>query len=194
MMAKHIETFLESFKWSTICNMYVSAHNSIIGFISSEWINQSQYNSVLDGAPSPRRGDKRCRKKYADILLLKHKKPYVVVEVESYYGNYRGKIESIEKYFKNKTEFNGLDFGLLIMTNIYDFPKGKKCWDYVENKIKTIKDPIAFVSIEKKTVKSDKTPLDHFREINNNFKMKDIEEINYRIYTPNGFRKGPLYP
>jgi hypothetical protein len=182
MTAKNIKKFLRSFKWNILCKMYGSAHCSIIGFISSSWIDQSVHNAVLDGVPSPSKGRRRKGQTNADTLLFKQKKPYIVVEVESDYSKYIDKINSIQKYFKNTEEFGDLNFGLLVMTNLYEFPNGKKCWDIIKNKIEQTKYPIALVSIEKREVKLDKSPLDHLRGLNKNYKPKEIARIDYRIY------------
>ena len=72
MDAENITNFLKSFHWKILRNMYGCAHNSIIGFVSSSWINQSQYNTVLDGAPSPNVGSRRRGQRNADILLFQN--------------------------------------------------------------------------------------------------------------------------
>lgn len=192
MKAKAIAKFLKNLKWNKLCNIYGSAHPSIIGFISYTWINQSQYNTVLDGAPSSSRGHGRRGQNNADLLLCRQKKPYIVVEVESGVSNYQDKIETIQKYLENTKEFNGLRFGLLIMTDMYDLPKGKTCWDIIRNKIKKIKFPIALVFIEKKKIKPDNSPLGILRKLNTYY-PKDVVAVDYWIHTSNQDKKGTLY-
>ncbi|MDI3481510.1 MAG: hypothetical protein PWQ97_1165, partial [Tepidanaerobacteraceae bacterium] len=52
MISASIENIIRMFNWGIITRMYGSSHNSVIGFLSSEWIKQSSDHSVLDGAPS----------------------------------------------------------------------------------------------------------------------------------------------
>lgn len=177
---KNIVKFLKSFSWKTLSCMYGSAHSSIIGFISSEWINQSQYNMVLDGAPSSKKKGRHGRK-HADILLFKKKKPYVVVEVESGASEYCKKIDSIQKYLTIK-KFDGLEFGLLVMTNVYGLKRGESCWDILKNKIKKMKGNIALVSLEKTEANLGTSRLDHLRSLDKNgYSSKTIVKIVYRI-------------
>ena len=191
MRSKNIVKFLRIFSWKTLSRMYGSAHSSIIGFISSMWINQSYDNTVFDGAPS---SNKRGRpgRKHADILLCKNKKPYVVVEVESGVSKYRDKVYSIQKYQK---KFNSLEFGLLIMTNIYDYSKGKKYkhnWGKIENRIKKIKKPIVLISIEKEKMAKDTSLLGCLRDTNDYYPC-DVVKVDYRVYSPKQNSEGPLY-
>lgn len=83
MEVKEIEDLLKAFRWNTLQRMYGCAHSSIIGFISTEWINLSSKNSILDGAPSPKTGKGRLGQKNADILLCRGDKPIIPVEVET---------------------------------------------------------------------------------------------------------------
>ena len=53
MISASIENFIRMFNWDIITRMYGSSHNSVIGFLSSEWIKKSSDHSVLDGAPNP---------------------------------------------------------------------------------------------------------------------------------------------
>lgn len=184
MTTENIVRFLNGFKWENLRKMYGCAHSSIIGFISSEWIGQSQHNTVLDGAPSSETGTGRGGQRHADIILCKQEKPYIVVEVESGVSKYGKKIDSIQRYFRNK-KFDGLNFGLLIMTNMYDGKKCKHNWD----QIKKIKETMVFVSIEKK--KEDK-PLCKLRK--GDYSPWSIKKIDYRIYTtPTKYKPGNLY-
>jgi len=166
MTTENIVDFLKSFKWEILRNMYGCAHNSIIGFVSSSWISQSQHNTVLDGAPSPNVGSRRQGQRNADILLFQNKKPYVVVEVESGVSKYCEKINSIQRYLRNIKEFDGLKFGLLIMTNMYDYKKCKHNWDIIADKVKKMEETMAFVSIEKRKAVLGASPLEKLRSRN----------------------------
>ena len=194
MTAKKIEILLRKFKWDRLCKMYGSAHSSLIGFISTTWISQSQSHAVLDGAPSSSRGHGRRGQKNADILLCRQKKPYVIVEVESGASNYLDKIRSIEGYLRNTKEFNGVQFGLLVMTNMHGLHKGENCWDRIEDKVKKLKVAIAFVSVEKRKVKlgASLSPLDRLRHLNG-YSNKSIVKIDYRVHTPTLDKRGTLY-
>jgi len=184
-----IKKILESFRWSTLQMMYGSAHNSIIGFISTEWINLSKYNSILDGAPSPIIGGGRSDQKNADLLLCKGNKPLIVVEVESGVSKYSEKIRSILDYFKNTKDFDGLQWGLMVMSNVYyiDPKKDKKdenyvhCkhnWEEIKKKVKEEDSAIALVSIEKSKAQLDDSTLGRLRERNDYYPW-DIVNIDY---------------
>jgi hypothetical protein len=93
-----LESLLISFRWNLLSRLYGCAHSSIIGFIATEWISQSEYNSILDGAPSPitvGRGE-RSGQKHADLILCKAYTPFIVVEVETLVSKYE---EKIDKYY-----------------------------------------------------------------------------------------------
>lgn len=192
MAEENIVNFLKSFHWKILRNMYGCAHNSIIGFISSSWINQSQHNTVLDGAPSPNVGARRRGQRNADILLFQNNKPYVVAEVESGVSKYCEKINSIQRYLRNTKEFDGLKFGLLIMTNMYDYKKCEHNWDVVEDEVKKMKETMAFISIKKKKEKWDDTPLGKLRSRNNYYPWS-LEKIDYWIHTSTRDIRGNLY-
>ena len=192
MVTENIVDFLKSFKWEILRNMYGCAHNSIIGFVSSSWISQSQHNTVLDGAPSPNIGSRRRGQRNADILLFQNKKPYVVVEVESGVSKYCEKISSIQRYLRNIKEFDGLKFGLLIMTNMYDCKKCKHNWDVIAGEIKKMEETMVFVSIEKRKAVLGVSPLEKLRSRNDYYPW-DIEKIEYWIHTPTRDIRGSLY-
>lgn len=193
MTAENISNFLKSFNWEILQNMYGSAHNSIIGFISSGWIKQSQqHNTVLDGAPSPNVGLRRRGQRNADILLFQHKKPYIVVEVESGVSKYCEKINSIQRYLRNTKEFEGLEFGLLVMTNMYDYKKCEHNWDVIADEVKKMKETMAFISIKKKKENRDDTPLGKLRRRNDYYPWS-VEKIDYWIHTPARDKRGNLY-
>lgn len=140
-----IETLKKKkFRWGLLRRMYGCPHSSIIGFISSEWIRLSKDNQVIDGAPSAKTGEGIKGQKVADILLCRKNRPFGVVEIESGVSNYKAKIGSILKYFRNKKDFNGLEFGLLIMTNAYYYGSKKEKrkyrqyghnWSILESKV-----------------------------------------------------------
>jgi len=181
--------------------MYGSAHSSIIGFISTEWINLSKDNSIFDGAPSPITGKGRSGQKNADLLLCERNRPLIVVEVESGVSKYTKKIESILDYFK-KTEdtedFDGLQWGLMVMSNVYyggpkkdkkdeNYVQCKHNWEKIKEKVKEEgKDSaIALVSIEKSKAQLDKsTPWGRLRKRNNYYPW-DIVNIDYWIHSGN---------
>ena len=192
MAKENIVDFLKSFKWKILRNMYGCAHNSIIGFVSSSWISQSQHNTVLDGAPSPNVGSRRRGQRNADILLFQDNRPYVVVEVESGVSKYCEKINSIQRYLRNAKEFDGLKFGLLIMTNMYDYKKCKHNWDVIADEIKKMEETMAFVSIEKRKAMLGVSPLEKLRRRNDYYPW-DIEKIEYWIHAPTRDIRGSLY-
>ena len=135
-----IEELLRKFRWATLEKMYGCAHSSIIGFISTEWINLSRNNSILDGAPSPCTGQWRTGQRNADIILCQLDKPVIVVEVETKVDKYMEKLSSIYDYLENDKEFNGIRFGLMIMINLCSGDrKYKHNWDEVKKKKSEIK-------------------------------------------------------
>ena len=109
-----MENFLRCAKWNTLLNLYGSAHDSIIGFLSTTWLAQSNKHFVLDGAPANQVGRGR---KHADLLLCSDSTPIVVAEVESTVKKYNDKLETVESYLNNQKEFSGLEFGLLFLLN-----------------------------------------------------------------------------
>jgi len=82
MRLEEIEDLIKSFRWNLLSRLYGCAHSSIIGFIATEWISLSEYNTILDGAPSPIIGINRQEQKNADLILCKRNQPFIVVEVE----------------------------------------------------------------------------------------------------------------
>ncbi|MBU4451747.1 MAG: hypothetical protein KJ851_03030, partial [Nanoarchaeota archaeon] len=162
----------------------------IIGFISTEWINSSDGNSILDGAPSSKSKTDNKRKN-ADILLCKGDKPFIPVEVETNVSKYRDKLESLGMYLDDKKNFDGARFGLMIMLN---FCKNKATgelykhnWNKIkEDIVKNKKHNIVLVSIEKENKKKQLTDstLDNLRERNNYYPW-DIVEVKYWIYYDN---------
>jgi len=190
-----IEKIIKRFQWCTLERMYGSAHSSITGFIATDWINQSNENSILDGAPSPTIGNGRDKQNNADLLLCKRDKPLIVVEVESGVSKYEQKINSILKYLSNRKDFDGLEFGLLIMSNIYNgsnYGKYKHNWTPIKNKVKESKENIVLVSIEKSKAKLGDSPLDRLRRRNDYYPW-DIVNIDYWIHTTSQNIEGNLW-
>ena len=145
-----MENFLRCAKWNTLLNLYGSAHNSIIGFLSTTWLAQSNKHFVLDEAPANQVGIGN-RGKRADLLLCSDSTPIVIAEVESTVYNYNDKLEAVESYLNNQKEFSGLEFGLLFLLNwtrrrdIYTHH-----WDELRASIEKTKHNIALVSFVKK--------------------------------------------
>jgi len=176
--------------------MYGSAHSSIIGFISTEWINLSKDNSILDGAPSSIIGEVDQTKRIADLLLCKGNKPLIVVEVESGVSKYSKKIKSILDYFKNTKDFDGLQWGLMVMSNVYysasekdekdeNYVHCKHNWEEIKKKVKEEEDSaIALVSIEKSKAQLNDSTLGCLRERNDYYPW-DIVNIDYWIHSGN---------
>lgn len=181
LKAIEMERILKSFDWNIIRKMYGNSHSSIIGFILSQWIMQSEENSVLDGVPSPVVGKGRKGQRNADILLCKKDKPFAVVEVESQVSKYIEKINSIQEYLNNAVDYEGLQFGMLIMLN---YTKGKRKykhnWDKIRNNLQKIDHPIIFISVAKEKVKLSDTILDNLKKRNDYYPW-EISDIEYII-------------
>jgi len=174
---------IKEFKWNTLQRMYGSAHSSIIGFISTEWINKSKENSILDGPPSPLIGKGWKGQKHADILLCKKDKPFIVVEVETEVKNYSKKIDSIIQYLGNNEVFNGLKFGLLFMSNLRNHnEKYKHKLDQIKEELKKQKFSIALVSVVKEKSKFQPSVLSDLRN-RNVYSQWEIDKIDYWIHT-----------
>jgi hypothetical protein len=149
-----MENFLRCAKWNTLLNLYGSAHNSIIGFLSTTWLAQSNKHFVLDEAPANQVGIGN-RGNRADLLLCSDSTPIVVAEVESTVSKYNDKLEAVKSYLNNQKEFSGLEFGLLFLLNwtrsrrdIYTHH-----WNKLKDSIERTKHNIALVSFEKKYTK-----------------------------------------
>lgn len=147
---------IKEFKWENLNKMYGNAHSSIIGFISSEWIQacKSKTHSIFDGAPGARYLESR---RHSDLLLCKDEKPCVVVEVETSIHKYEDKIATLQAYLKEKEKFEGLKYGLLVMLNGFcALDQTNECrfnWDKIENKIAPeLSENIGFISIEKENI------------------------------------------
>jgi len=187
--SQDIEIILKRFRWETLSRMYGLAHSSIIGFISTEWINQSADNSILDGAPSSITGKGRIGQKNADILLCKGNKPLIVVEVETTVNKYDDKINAMLSYLKNRDNFSGIEFGLLFMANHGDGARNyKHSWEPAKQKIRNTTHNIAFVSIEKKKSSLSDSNLDKLRK-RNEYSPWEIITVDYWIHDSNGIEK-----
>lgn len=92
MNSKDIAELIKRFKWQKLNKIYGCAHSSIIGFIAYEWLNISNSNTILDGAPSPITGNGRRYQQNSDLLLCKDKKPFIPIEVETQVDKYKKKI------------------------------------------------------------------------------------------------------
>ncbi len=188
-----IEELLKKFRWATLGKMYGCAHSSIIGFISTEWINLSGNNSILDGAPSPYTGQGRTGQRNADIILCQADKPLIVVEVETQVGKYREKLSSIYDYLENDKEFNGIGFGLMIMINLCSGDrKYKHSWDEIKKEVRNKNYPIALVSLEKERVSLGNSILDKLRKRNDYFPWEVIN-IDFWIYSDDEELEGNLW-
>jgi len=195
MEINQIEKLLKKFRWNTLQKMYGCAHSSIIGFISTEWINLSpEENSILDGAPSPITGKERSNKRYADILLFKGDNPLIPVEVETSVSKYEEKLQTLLTYLRNTKDFNGIEFGLLLMTNLgQGGKKYKHNWNNIKDCVKKEREAITLISVtkEKAQLKKD-SPLDILRKRNDYYPW-NIVTIDYWIYKVNQEREGNLW-
>jgi len=137
---------VKNFRWNTLAQMYGNAHASVIGFISTEWINSGENRFILDGAYSLKNTGKGRRN--ADLILCEDDKPVVVVEVESGISKYSEKIDSLKEYLCEKTR---LEFGILIMLNGWQEKsgKGKLFGHNFENIVVNVKKNILLISIKK---------------------------------------------
>ncbi|MEA3343699.1 MAG: hypothetical protein U9Q92_06030 [archaeon] len=182
MDAKEIEDLLKAFRWNTLQRMYGCAHNSIIGFISTEWISQLDCNSILDGAPSPITGNGRMDQKNADIILCRGNKPFIIVEVETSVDKYPEKIKTLSDYLNKAKYFDDVEFGLLFMSNLQNGErKYQHNWDEIKEKIKEKNDSIALISINKEKVSLCDDTLSHLRK-RNDYSPWNIVKIDYWIH------------
>jgi hypothetical protein len=183
MKAREIESLIKKFRWNLLHKMYGCAHSSIIGFISTEWLSQSiDKNSILDGAPAPITGNGRTGQKNADILLCQEDKPIIPVEVETKVDKYSDKINSIVAYIDNKIDFDGIEFGMLFMTNLCNGKlKYKHNWDFIKQEVLNKKKySIALISIIKQNLKLGKSTLDNLKNRNDYYPW-EILAIDYWI-------------
>ena len=183
MNVKEYSKLISDFRWSTLERVYGCAHSSIIGFISSEWINLSPSNSIIDGAPSSIIGKNREGQRNADVLLCKGSIPYIIVEVETNVNKYEDKIISLISYLENQDHYNGLEAGLLFMSNLCSGNKKyKHNWDDVKKRIYDLEHTIALISVIKKKMEKEESALGKIRRRNDYYPW-DIEKIDYWIHT-----------
>jgi len=152
-----MENFLRCAKWNTLLNLYGSAHSSIIGFLSTTWLAQSNKHFVLDTAPANQVG-LRNKGKLADLLLCSDSTPIVVAEVETTVKKYNDKLEVVESYLNNQEEFSGLEFGLLFLLNYTGYTGRRRDaythhWEELKASIGKTNHNITLVSFEKKDTK-----------------------------------------
>ncbi len=182
MISTSMESIIREFNWNIVTKMYGNPHSSIIGFISSEWIKKSSDHSVLDGAPSPFVGKGRKGQKNADILLCKGDKPFIVVEVESYAPKYLEKIDSIVSYMENTKDYEGINFGMLVMLNYTNGKdKYKHNWRYAKEYALSKNIPIAFVSVERIRADLEDTVLGRLKRRNEYYPW-EIKSIDFWVY------------
>lgn len=144
-----MEFFFHCAKWNILLNLYGSAHSSIIGFLSTTWLAQSNKHFVLDTAPANQVG-LRNKGKLADLLLCSDSTPIVVAEVETTVDKYNDKLEVVESYLDNQEEFSGLEFGLLFLLNWTSRGDGyTHHWDELKASIGNTNYNIALVSFRK---------------------------------------------
>ncbi len=192
MNSKEIFNILENFDWSKLNRIYGCAHNSIIGFITYEWINNCPDNSILDGAPSPYIGKGRSGQKNADLLLCKNQTPFISVEVETQVYKFTSKLNALYNY---KEVFQSIDFGMLYMTNLTTGNlKYKHNWDDIKKEIQNKKQSIALISAEKtKLVFREDDKWSNLLK-RNDYSKWEIVNIDYWIYVDNNdIKAGNLY-
>jgi len=186
MTSKEILSLLEKFAWSKLNQIYGCAHSSIIGFIAYEWLQQSDKNSLLDGAPSPKIGLGRKGQKNADLLLCKDKYPFIPVEVETTVSKYPEKLQTLFDY---KNKFSTINFGLMYLTNLTTgFNKYQHNWGEIKNDICNQKaenrNTIALVSaIKRKVIKEDNERSRLLRR--NDYSGWETIQIDYWIFDKN---------
>lgn len=169
---------IKRFKWKTIKQMYGNAHSSVIGFISTEWINSNNKEKrfILDGAYSI--GNEK-NKYTADLILCEGNKPQVVVEVESGISKYSDKIESLKTYLNEKdTNFK---FGILIMLNGWRRKKDdggywEHNWGIEKEILKDIQDKILLISIKKKE-REKNNPIIKETKNRNHYNKENMEVV-----------------
>jgi hypothetical protein len=179
MEINEIEELLSKFRWKTLKKLYGSAHSSIIGFISTEWINSSfDDNSVLDGAPSPKIGKGRKKQTNADLLLCQQDIPLIPVEIETTTDNYEKKLQSLSSYF-DEEEYKGIQFGLLVITNLRK-DDWEKYHETIEQEAKKQNRCVAIVYISKQKAQLDVNSSNNLRK-RNIYYPHDIVTIRYWI-------------
>ena len=147
-----IEHFLRAADWRTLAKLRGSAHNTIIGFMSSRWLGYSPNHFVLDGAPSTHIGSKTQKRRYADLLFCRGTSPLIVVEVESTEKKYIEKKDALCMYLNDTENFFGLQFGMLVLLNYTDRAKDRyqHHWDELKTEVCQSTHNIVLVSFQKR--------------------------------------------
>lgn len=144
---------------------------------------------MLDGAPSPKIGKKRKGQTNADLLLCQRNKPLIPVEVETTTDNCEKKLQSLFSYF-NETEYTGIQFGLLVITNLRN-----NDWENYREKIERMiieqQKDIAIILIFKQKAQLGDDLLSNLRKRNMYYSW-DIKTINYRIYKNRQEKNGTI--
>lgn len=185
----YIENLLKSFNWKFLNKMFGSAHNSVIGFISTEWISKSNENFVVDGAPSPKVGGGRTGQKNADLLLCNNH-INIPVEVENTIYNYQKKLKAINEYIQNDKK---IPFGLMIMGNWNSTLTYTHHWEDIKKIIKEQNIPIGLISIEKKKLSKQHKKIDILSKNDNPYSQFEIVSIDYWIYIDTFVNEGNLW-
>ena len=174
MKADEMMSLLKMFNWGVLGGLYGLGHNTIIGFISCEWMSRSSQFVVLDGAPAAVIGEGRSGQTNADAILCYDDRPAVAVEVESVAENYAVKLESLSKYFSNCHDYDGLEYGMLVMLNLRTNVPSSQRYVTDDRQFEALKESarartggFALLSIEKRTERMGlqyiSTPLAHLR-------------------------------
>ncbi len=196
MRPLYFERVVKNFEWDLLKNMYGCADSTIIGFLATQWLEQSRNNSVLDGAPSPEIGRGRRGKRNSDLLLCEEENPVAVIEVATRVDSYQDKLETIYKYIDNDSEFEGLETGVLFMNNMCSGPgKYRHNWKPVKRITKAGPGNILLISVEKQKSRSvrKRSVLSELRRRNDYYPW-DIVTIDYWMRTKNGrTREGNLW-
>ena len=186
MKAEQAAKIVGAFRWDLLRSLYGCAHSSIIGFVSTMWISQSEDHTVLDGAPSPITGGQRLGQKNADVLLCKADRPFIVVEVETNVARYHDKLKSVQAYMQGNVVYTGIELGMMVMTNLCKGAmKYKHNWDEIRGEIANGGNTIALVSIEKARVPLDESVLGRLRSRNDYYPW-EIANIEYWVHDSAG--------
>ena len=174
MTAHQIYNLLRKWEWSTLQKVYGYGHNSIIGFISYNWIKEHNKNCVLDGAPS---ANKKAPHRYADAILCSGKSPKIAVEVETDVSLYLKKLDGLELYYNNPDET--YLFNIFFMGNLKTkaINVGKHQWEPTKSKARKSKSAIALISLlkEKKSFSAEEKDRIFFKSVYSRWNIIGIE-------------------
>ncbi|MEO0080062.1 MAG: hypothetical protein ABIK44_05245, partial [candidate division WOR-3 bacterium] len=115
-MAELIQ-ILRNFKWEILGKYFGCAHDSTIGFLSSQWIAADPENhAIIDWPPCVHIDvGGQDRRRHADILMFSNNRPALVVEVDQV-GKppvyYQTKIAVLQAYI---SDFGEALHGLLVL-------------------------------------------------------------------------------